>query len=125
DMDANVDAWQWHMMIPQFCQGLARWTQEAVNLVTASAEPFGTDWTPPRRPLVDPTREIPAMRDEVKAGFSSRRQKIRQLGFDPEKVEAEIRDERADAARDGLVFDSDAYSGKAAGEGSDGSQEVD
>jgi lambda family phage portal protein len=108
DMDRNVDAWQWLMVIPQFCDGLARWTKDAVELVTVSSEPFSLGWTPPRRALIDPTREIPAMRDEVRAGFSSRRQKIRQLGFDPEVVEAEIKAERDDAAEAGLVFESEA-----------------
>ena len=108
DMDNNVNAWQWLMVIPQLCQGLAIWTQEAVSLATGSTEPFTLGWTPQRRALIDPTKEVPAMRDEVKAGFSSRRMKIRQLGYDPEVVEAEIKAERDAAKESGIVFDSDA-----------------
>jgi lambda family phage portal protein len=107
DMDANVDAWRWLTVIPQFCGGVARWFAEAVAVQTLSSEPFSLGWTPPRRPLVDPTKEIPAMTREVRAGFSSRSRKIRELGFDPEEIMAEVTADNEFADAQNLVFDSD------------------
>jgi len=110
EMDRNVTAWQWLMIIPQMMQPIGRWiiAQWALERGTVPARGLGLDWTPPVRPLIDPAREIGAMRDKVRAGFASRQATIRELGEDPEKVLAEqVEDaDAADAA--GLKFDSDA-----------------
>ena len=107
EMDRNVSAWQHLLMIPQFCQPIGRWAMEAAEAAQVwprGAEGF--DWVPPHRVLVDPTREIPALAAKVRAGFASRPSVIRELGYDPERVTAEI--EADMAQRDGLIFESDA-----------------
>jgi lambda family phage portal protein len=112
EMDRNVSAWQWLMLIPQMMQPLAAWTMEAIAIsdVRRSVEGVEIEWTPPHRILVDPAREIGALRDMVKAGFGSRQNVIRTLGFDPEEVLAEQISDKADADGAGLVFDSDGRS---------------
>jgi capsid protein len=74
----------------------------------------------PVRPLIDPAREIGALRDKVRAGFAARQQVIRELGDDPDDV---MREQIADAeAADqaGLKFDSDARNAVAGQPGSAG-----
>jgi lambda family phage portal protein len=107
EMDRNVSAWQHLLLIPQMCQPIGRWAMEAMEV--AQKLPRGAqgfDWVAPHRVLVDPTREIPALAAKVRAGFASRPAVIRELGFDPERVTAEI--ERDMAERPGLTFESDA-----------------
>lgn len=109
EMDRNVSAWQWLLMLPQMMEPLTSWTIEAMEMsLRRMPKSVEIEWVPPYRVLVDPSKEIAALRDKVKAGFASRQGVIRELGFDPEDLLAEQVEDRdkADAAR--LVFDSDA-----------------
>lgn len=62
--------------------------------------PESIGWTAPRRPLIDPSKEIKAAKDEVDAGFTSRQRKQRELGYDPDTIAEERRE---DAARDAAL----------------------
>lgn len=110
EMDQNILAWQWLMLIPQMMQPIGRWLIEqwAIERGVRPGRGLRLDWVPPVRPLIDPSREIGALRDKVRAGFASRQGVIRELGDDPDVVlEEQVADaERADAAH--LKFDSDA-----------------
>lgn len=105
---ALLDRLTWHTVVPQLCDGVWRWFAEAMALVGE----FGPDqvsavWTAPRRPMVDPSVEVPAAVKAVRAGLTTRSAAVRSLGDDPEEVEAEFAAEnkRADALE--LSFDSD------------------
>lgn len=115
EMDRNVSAWQWLLLIPQMMQPLAAWAVEAWNIGNGlrTENDLSVDWVPPHRMLVDPAREIPAMRDEVKAGFASRQGQIRRLGYDPEEIAAEQIEDRDLCEEHGLRFDSDVHFGVA------------
>lgn len=115
EMDRNVSAWQWLMLIPQMMQPLADWTMEAWAAKTSRVRPVKIDWTPPNRMLVDPKKEIEALRDEVRNGFAARSTQIRRLGYDPERVMADIAADNAEADRLKLVFDTDPRRTSAAG----------
>lgn len=110
EMDQNIAAWQWLLLIPQMMQPVGRWIIEqwALEKAVLPKKGLAIDWVAPVRPLIDPAREIGALRDKVRAGFAARQQVIRELGDDPDEV---IREQIADAgAADaaGLKFDSDA-----------------
>lgn len=100
EMDRLVRMWQRGLMIAQFGTGMERWFREGMALMGHRGIEFTMDWTPPRRILVDPTREIPAMVEEIDAGLNSRQGVQRELGRDP----ARIREERAQD----MQADSDA-----------------
>ena len=72
-------------------------------------------WTPPRRELVDPAKEIKALIDAVKAGFMSLSEVQRSLGFIPSEVMAELEQDIADARAKGLVLSVDGASDQPAG----------
>jgi capsid protein len=74
-------------------------------------------WTPPRRELVDPAKEIRALIEGVKAGFMSLSEVQRSLGFIPEEVIEELGDDMARARENGLSLSTDGGTGgQAAGE---------
>lgn len=117
-MDQNVSAWQWLMLIPQFLQPVAslfvdEWQRldqvrpEAERLPDETWASIRLAWVPPRRVIVDPTREFSALREAVRSGFASRQQVVRQLGIDPERLLEEQAQDRDEADRLGLPFDSD------------------
>lgn len=113
EMDRHVSAWQWLTLIPQMMQPIASWAMEAWNLsnpVRIDGD-LTVDWVPPHRMLVDPAREIAALRDEVKAGFASRQGQIRRLGYDPEEIGEEQIEDRKFCADNDLRFDSDVHFG--------------
>lgn len=110
EMNRNVSAWQWLLLIPQMMQPLAAWTLESYQMQNAIMLPDDVrlDWVPPHRELVDPTREIPALKDKIRAGLSSWQGTVRELGFDPERLIEEITEDAAMFDERHLIFDSDA-----------------
>lgn len=100
EMDRLVRMWQRGMLIMQMGEGIERWFREGLALAGHRGLEFTLDWTPPRRILVDPTKEIPAMIEEIDAGLNSRQGVQRELGRDPDR----IREEREqDAEADGQL----------------------
>lgn len=103
----SIDAWRWNMLIPQMLDPLQNWIQQAVTLATGSSEPFTLAWTPPRREMIDPDKELKSANTAIRTGLSSRSEELRSLGKEPAVIDEEIAadNERADAL--GLVLDSD------------------
>lgn len=102
EMDRFIQVWQQQLVIAQFCAGVARWTMDTWRLVRLSRQlppvPEGIDWTAPRRPLIDPSKEIGAAIDEIDAGITSLQRKQREMGYDPDEI---ARERAEDAAREG------------------------
>lgn len=108
EMDRNISAWQWLMLVPQFLQPLARWTVTDFNITRANRAPgLSLQWVPPARIIVDPAREIPAMRDAIRAGLASWQGTVRELGRDPERLAEEHAEDHALADTNGFAFSSD------------------
>lgn len=106
----SIDAWRWQMLIPQLCNGVANWFQDFVNLTEVTRE-----WTPPARMMVDPIRELPPIIAAVRAGLRSLPEALRSLGYDPEQVLNEIKDNNDLLDSLGLVLDTDPRKTTAAG----------
>ncbi|MCX5496443.1 phage portal protein [Kaistia dalseonensis] len=111
-----IDTYRWNMLIPQMMGPLGRWTAEAAAVVTGSSEPFRMVWTPPRREMIDQSTEIKSAVSKIRAGLNSRSDEVRMLGYDPEKVDAEIAADNERADRMGLVLDSDPRRNNAQGQ---------
>lgn len=89
-MDRNVERWQQNIMIEQFCTGIERWMLDIWRLDKRLPKPnFTLDWTAPKRPLIDPAREMSAAIEAVDAGLSSMQRTQRQMGYDPEVIRRE------------------------------------
>ncbi|MBB1074457.1 phage portal protein [Rhodoferax sp. 4810] len=84
EFERNIDVWRWQLLAPQFLQPLAKWFLLAETIVypnsTASEQPL---WSAPARTLVDPAREVPPIKEMVKAGLLSLPEAIRKQGYDP------------------------------------------
>lgn len=111
EMDKNIENWQARIMIEQFCVGVARWSADALRFKNTEAGGFPEyklTWTPPRRALVDPTKEIPALLKQVAGGMTSMQRVQRGLGLDPETI---LR-ERKEDSKAGNGVPADPVSGK-------------
>ena len=104
----NIDAARWQLLKPQFLDPLADWFLTAEALVMTRPPSIEVPlWTPPARVLVDETREVPALRDKVRAGFMSLPEAIRTMGYDPETLILEQAKFLGLMDQLGLKFDSD------------------
>ncbi|MFZ9959601.1 MAG: phage portal protein [Candidatus Limnocylindrus sp.] len=116
EMHRNLAAWRWNISIPQVMDPVHRWFNDAARTVQIRG-PRRMIWTPPRRELVDPAKEIGALIEGVKAGFMSLSEIQRSLGYIPAEVMAELEQDMADARAKGLALSSDgatAMAGRAA-----------
>jgi lambda family phage portal protein len=103
-----VERYRWHYLIPQVLNPLWRWFLEAAVLMGELPDvPIGVTWTPPRRQLYEPTKEVPGLRDEVRAGLKSLSEQIRESGRDPEEVWTQAAEDKKRMAELGLQFESD------------------
>lgn len=109
EMDRNVEGWQRHIMIDRMLRGIEVWIRDAVALLPEFAGvEFSIEWTAPRRPVIDPAREYPAIIKAIGAGLTSRSRSQRQLGLDPDAIKKErIADLKADQELDALRGDPD------------------
>jgi capsid protein len=115
----SIDAWRWQMFIPTFCAGVARWFSDVTGITGAPT------WTPPARTLIDPTREVPAIRDAVRAGLMSLAEAQREQGYDPTTLLEEIAQTNAQLDAMGIRLDSDPRVDKPAAQAAETNNEDD
>lgn len=111
----NVQQWQQQIVIPQMCDRIWRWFMAAAVDVRLLDGPLPARWSPPRRELTDPAREIPAIRDSVRSGLMTLPEAIRQQGYDPDDLLEEARAWNELMDDYGLVYDTDPRKVSAAG----------
>ncbi|WP_193378024.1 phage portal protein [Sphingomonas elodea] len=103
----SLAAWQWTMFIPQFCGAVGQWMIEALEVMGEDVSGVEVRWTPPGREMINPSEEVKATRDAIRAGLDTISAAARRRGEDPDVFLAEW---AADAARIDalkLTFDSD------------------
>jgi lambda family phage portal protein len=109
----QIAAWRWNLTIPQVMDPVHRWFNDAARLAQVRG-PRRMIWTPPRRELIDPAKEIASLIEGVKAGFMSLSEVQRSLGFIPSEVMAELEQDIAEARAKGLVLSVDGASSQPA-----------
>lgn len=110
EMSRNVEDWQYNMLIPQMCDKIWKWFVEAAFLAgkIPSQGVTGAEWTPPRREMIDPTREIPALINGVRGSLYSLQEVHRQMGYNSDDVLQQIKDDNDKLDKLGIISDSDA-----------------
>lgn len=98
----TVDSWQWQLFIPCFCHGVAQWFIDFTQLPGLTHS-----WTPPARTMVDPSREVPAIKDSIRTGLKTLSEAIREQGYDPRTMLTEMANDNALLDELGLVLDCD------------------
>lgn len=100
-----LDQWQWLMLVPQVSRPAWRRVMRAAA-GSGQAVPAGisAEYTMPKRPWVDPLKDVKAEEAELALGIESWAEKAAARGYDPEDLIAEISEwkPRLDAA--GITF---------------------
>lgn len=105
----NVEAWQWSLFIPVFCNRVFAWFKDMLfaTQIGFKASDLTVEWTPPTRTVVDPSKEVAALVAAVKGGLMSLPEAIRGQGFDPDMVLAEQSEYLAKLDQAGMKVESD------------------
>lgn len=100
-----IDQWRWGYFIPQVNDVIFDWFLEGTGF---SREDFAPMWTPPARPIIDPTSETNALLKQMRAGVKSWSRVQREQGEDPDEVRNEIASDFEKFDEKGIVLDIDA-----------------
>jgi len=116
DFQRNIQRWRKNMVIPQFCNRIGEWFFEAAELSGASV-PQDTrfEWTPPRREMIDPAKEVPPLRDAIRSGITSLPAVHREYGLHTARILAEIERTNQELDSKNIILDSDPRKVSAAG----------
>ncbi len=95
------------MVVPQLLNPIWRWFVQSSSTSGIRMEGIIAQWTPPRRELIDPSKEVNATIDAVRGGMMTLSEAIRENGYDPEEVMLEMQQDNERLDDLGLVVDSD------------------
>ena len=103
-----IDAVQWQIVIPMFCQPVWDWFTEQAWAAGKLAQPrIPVEWAPPRFEAVDPLKDAMADLLAMRSGTMTLAQAIARQGHNPDAVLAEIAAMNAKLDALNLVLDSD------------------
>jgi len=112
----RCEALQWHVIIFQFCQPIAkRWLDVAIGSGAIRIPGYfrnrriytRIDWRPQGWKWVDPLKDGLAAQLAVRCGFTSRSAVVAEQGYDAEMVDRQVSEDNARSDSNGLVYDSD------------------
>lgn len=108
EFQRNIDRWAKLLLIPQMAEPLTRWFLEAAELAGHDTDGVTVRHIPPKREMIDPTREIPAERTEIRAGLKTWDDAALERGHDPEDFYRRYQEGLARFDRMEITVDSDA-----------------
>jgi lambda family phage portal protein len=105
---ARVEDWRWRMLVPQLCIPAWRWmTQAAAIMDLGIPADLAAEWTGSPLPMIDPSAEGLAYQRNIRSGLMSLSEALRERGYDPDAVLAEMADDNEKLDELGLILDSD------------------
>src|SRR6185369_14292658 len=102
----DVEDWRWRLMVPQFCDPVWAWAME-VAAIFGLKNPPGAEWTGSPAPMIDPVNEGLAYQRNIRTGIQSLSESLRERGYDPKVVLAEIAADNTLLDSLGIILDSD------------------
>jgi lambda family phage portal protein len=116
---ARVDDWRWCLIIPQFCSPVWDWWQEVASVAGAiptNASQSQPKWSAPPMPMIEPDKEGLAYQRNIRTGIITWSESVRERGYDPADILAEMKKDNAAFDKAGIVLDSDARKTTQAGQ---------
>lgn len=107
EMGRNVQRWQNSIMRVQVLDRLSKWFFSGAALAGYETEGAKVKWMYPRREMIDPTREIPAMIKGIRAGITSLPRTHASLGMETDEIMDEIEQSNTVLDEKKIIVDSD------------------
>ena len=102
-------------LIAQMLGPVWGWFKQAAEIVGEQPMDIRMQWTPARRELIDPQKEVGAIIEAVRGGLMSLSEAIRRSGYEPGEVMREIATDAQMLDELGLILDTDPRKITAAG----------
>ena len=102
----NIESWRARIVIPKLCKPELSWFLDSARIHGLNA-PVRVSWTAPHRDLLDPTKEIKALREEMRLGALSYPDMVAMRGRNAKDVLAEIEKWNAEIHGKDMYFDWD------------------
>ena len=115
EFSRNVDCWQKQILVAQMLGPVWGWFKQAAEIVGEQPGDIRMQWTPARRELIDPQKEVGAIIEAVRGGLMSLSEAIRRSGYEPGEVMREIAADAQMLDELGLILDTDPRKITAAG----------
>jgi capsid protein len=80
---------------------------EALQLMGEIDQSRAARWTPPPMPMIEPDKEGLAYQRNIRTGIQSWSESVRERGYDPDELIAEIKSDNDKLDKAGIVLDSD------------------
>jgi len=107
EMSRNIDDWQQNIVIPMLCNPVFNWFLDAAAIAGRGGSSVDVSWTTPRREMINPAQEVPAIINAIRGGLMSQSEALRQAGKDPQEVMDEMKADNDMMDKLGLILDSD------------------
>lgn len=108
EFQRTVNRYQQQTIIPIFCAEALGWFMQGATVGAIYAkDDITADWTPPRREMIDPQKEIAALSASVRNGFQDWGEAVTELGYEPETVLSRIEKWNKEFDAKGIILDSD------------------
>lgn len=106
-MQRVIDAYRWQVLGPCFLDFVAAKFLQAAELRGYNVSGAEIIWTPPKREMIDPTKEVPATIKAIRGGLTTLGESVRQTGEHLEIHLAQMAEENKLIDKFGLTLDSD------------------
>lgn len=93
-MNRNIKMWRSHMLMPMFLDKLSKWMIEAAATKMGDISFIRIQWTPPRREMIDPSKEITANSMALQTGQTTLTEIYLESGRDFKKAVRVMAEER-------------------------------
>lgn len=107
EMNRNVQGWRSNILVPQFLNPVFEYFLNGLELLGMDTQSTRAVYTPPRREMIDPLKEVQALKESVRSGFLSQSEAIRNSGQDPQRHYEEMAEDNKKLDELGLVLDTD------------------
>ncbi len=106
EMSRNIEEWR-EMLISQFCNPVVGWWMQDVAILGVDTTRAVAHYTAPKREMIDPVKETAALKDQVRSGFKTLSEAIRESGYEPEEHLLEYKADMELLDKYGLKLDTD------------------
>lgn len=106
-MHKNVEAWQWNIIVPHFCEPSFQMFLTWAKTRGIDTKDIKHEWVPQAFSMIDPEKEIAAMKAEIRNGLTSYGAAVLSRGYDPEKTLLDIEKWNKEFDTKGIALDID------------------
>lgn len=112
EFSRNIQTWREHIIYAHLLDPIAQDFKDTAAIMGVRSEGTTVVHVPPKREMIDPTKEVPATIEAIRAGLTTLSDEIMAQGKDPEEHLAQFQKDMALLDELGLKLESDPRVGK-------------